>query len=99
MEPHYPSPHRPRWAQQTLESDGSPIRDPSDTQSTPSQHRDLPHAFIATSSDPQTFQEASGVLEWDQAMEEEYSSLMRNNTWELVPLPKRRKMVRCKWIY
>ncbi|GLJ23273.1 hypothetical protein SUGI_0440310 [Cryptomeria japonica] len=32
-------------------------------------------------------------------MEEEYSSLMRNNTWDLVHLPKGRKMVRCKWIY
>lgn len=32
-------------------------------------------------------------------MQEEYSSLMRNHTWDLVPLPKGRKLVRCKWIY
>ena len=32
-------------------------------------------------------------------MEEEYNSLMENNTWDLVLLPKGRKMVRCKWIY
>ena len=31
-------------------------------------------------------------------MEEEYNSLMRNNTWDLVSLPKGRKLVRCKWI-
>ena len=24
---------------------------------------------------------------------------MANDTWDLVPLPKRRKLVRCKWIY
>ena len=32
-------------------------------------------------------------------MEEEYNSLMKKNTWDLVPLPKGRKVVRCKWIY
>ena len=32
-------------------------------------------------------------------MEEEYNSLMRNNTWDLVSLPKGRKLVQCKWIY
>ena len=32
-------------------------------------------------------------------MEEEYNSLMRNNTWDLVSLSKGRKLVWCKWIY
>jgi hypothetical protein len=32
-------------------------------------------------------------------MNEEYRSLMENNTWDLVPLPKGRKLVRCKWVY
>jgi hypothetical protein len=32
-------------------------------------------------------------------MNEEYHSLMENNTWDLVPLPKGRKLVRCKWVY
>ena len=32
-------------------------------------------------------------------MNEEYRSLMANNTWDLVPLPKGRKLVRCKWVY
>ena len=32
-------------------------------------------------------------------MAEEYSSLMKNHTWDLVPLPKGRKLVRCKWVY
>ena len=32
-------------------------------------------------------------------MDEEYSSLMKNHTWDLVPLLKRRKLVRCKWVY
>ena len=32
-------------------------------------------------------------------MEEEYSSLMKNHTWDLCPLPKGRKLVWYKWIY
>ena len=30
---------------------------------------------------------------------EEYHSLMVNDTWDLVPLPKGRKIVKCKWVY
>eukprot|EP00253_Pinus_taeda_P027362 PITA_27362 len=32
-------------------------------------------------------------------MNEEYRSLLANDTWDLVPLPKGRKLVRCKWVY
>jgi hypothetical protein len=32
-------------------------------------------------------------------MNEEYCSLMEHNTWDLVPLPKGRKLVICKWVY
>ena len=32
-------------------------------------------------------------------MDEEYRSLMENDTWDLVPLPKGRKLVICKWVY
>ena len=32
-------------------------------------------------------------------MIEEHFSLVRNHTWDLVPLPKGQKIVRCKWVY
>ena len=32
-------------------------------------------------------------------MKEEFSSLQKNNTWELVDLPPRRKLVKCKWVF
>ena len=32
-------------------------------------------------------------------MDEEYRSLMVNDTWDLVPLPKGRNFFRCKWVY
>jgi hypothetical protein len=33
------------------------------------------------------------------AMQEEYKSLLENQTWDLVPLPLGRKLVRCRWVY
>jgi hypothetical protein len=32
-------------------------------------------------------------------MEEEYSSLMKNGTWELVQLPKGRAVIQNKWVF
>eukprot|EP00253_Pinus_taeda_P025844 PITA_25844 len=32
-------------------------------------------------------------------MNEEYRSLLANDTWDLVPLPKGCKLVICKWVY
>ena len=32
-------------------------------------------------------------------MKEEFSSLQKNNTWELVDLPPWRKLVQCKWVF
>jgi hypothetical protein len=32
-------------------------------------------------------------------MNEEFISLMENDTWDLIPLLKGRKLVRCKWVY
>ena len=32
-------------------------------------------------------------------MKEEFNSLQKNNTWELVDLPRGRKLVQCKWVF
>jgi hypothetical protein len=32
-------------------------------------------------------------------MQEGYNSLLENQTWDLVPLPSGRKLVRCRWVY
>ena len=57
------------------------------------------HAYMVLASDPQSYAEAEGNFYWDIAMDEEYNSLIQNNTWDLVLLPPNRKLVRCKWIY
>ena len=56
-------------------------------------------AQVSETHDAKTFVEDLGHPDWDIAMNEEYCSLMANNTWDLVPLPKGRKLVRCKWVY
>ena len=32
-------------------------------------------------------------------MQEEYKSLLKNQTWDLVSPPSGRKLVRCRWVY
>ena len=56
-------------------------------------------AQVSENHDLETFAEASGNPYWDAAMDEEYRSLMANDTWDLFPLPKGTKLVRCKWVY
>jgi hypothetical protein len=37
--------------------------------------------------------------QWKSAMFAEYQSLMKHNTWNLVPRPQNRNIVSCKWIF
>jgi hypothetical protein len=53
-------------------------------------------AQVSETHDPKTFAEASSHLDWDIAMNEEYCSLLVNGTWDIVPLLKERKLVKCK---
>jgi len=59
-------------------------------------------ATIAFSEEPQTMEEAlngEDAKKWEMAMQEEYDSLVINNTWSLVPLPKGRKPISCKQVF
>ena len=44
------------------------------------------------------FYEANEHDECRNAMEEEYESIMKNNTLELTKLPKLKNPIGCKWI-
>ena len=91
----------PRWVRSTCESAGDLAGDPRDQRRTRSQFQRASSllAQVSDNYDPNTFAEASGHPAWDVAMQEEYKSLLANDTWDLVPLPKGRKLVRCKWVY
>ena len=55
--------------------------------------------YLMVESDPQTYEDVANDPRWQIAMKEEFISLHKNNTWELVDLPPGRKLVQCKWVY
>jgi hypothetical protein len=64
--------------------------------------KEVEWATIAFSEEPQTVEEAlngKDAKNWEMAMQEEYNSFVVNNTWSLVPLPKGRKPISCKWVF
>eukprot|EP00253_Pinus_taeda_P032502 PITA_32502 len=95
------APSLPKWVHATRNAAGDLVGDPTDQRHTRSQFKRASSllAQASTSYDPDTFAEASGHPDWDAAINEEYRSLLANGTWDLVPLPKGRKLVRCKWVY
>ena len=48
---------------------------------------------------PKTFRSALADPHWRAAMEEEYSTLLSNNTWDLIPRPPGANVVIGKWIF
>jgi hypothetical protein len=48
---------------------------------------------------PQSFAEASAKPQWVKSMQEEFDSLITNDTWTLMELPPGRKSIGCKWTY
>ena len=50
-------------------------------------------------AEPSNFYEASKSLEWKKAMNEEYESIIKNNTWDLVKLPDDKQPIGCKWLF
>jgi len=57
------------------------------------------HASTPLSPIPKTYRTALADPNWRHAMEEEFSALMSNNTWTLVPRPPGANIVTGKWIF
>ena len=55
--------------------------------------------FALFISDPTTFEEAVKKEEWRKAMKEEIKSIEKNETWELMDLPKEKKAIGLKWMF
>lgn len=57
---------------------------------------------VQENTEPTTVQEALAgreQSEWVEAMEQEISSLLSNDVWDLVELPENRKAVGSKWVF
>ncbi|RVW31427.1 Retrovirus-related Pol polyprotein from transposon RE1 [Vitis vinifera] len=48
---------------------------------------------------PKNIQEALEMLEWKEAVIEEIRALEKNETWEVMNLPRGKKPVGCKWVF
>jgi hypothetical protein len=57
------------------------------------------YAFSTTSGEPHSLQEALSTPSWKAAMNDEYTALMRNKTWHLVPPQAGWNVIVCKWVF
>lgn len=59
-------------------------------------------ALLSYDGEPLNYHEAiscEDAREWKAAMEDEYNSLMKNQTWDIVECPPDRKPIKCMWVY
>jgi hypothetical protein len=49
--------------------------------------------------EPNSFEEANKDEFWNNAMDEELDQIENNDTWELVPRPKNKKVIGTKWVF
>uniref|UniRef100_H3H9Z9 CCHC-type domain-containing protein n=1 Tax=Phytophthora ramorum TaxID=164328 RepID=H3H9Z9_PHYRM len=66
--------------------------------------RDFEAAYVVNSVGemPTTFKsamESSDAVKWKEACDSECDSLLKNDTWDVVPLPKGRKAIGCRWVF
>jgi hypothetical protein len=101
----------PKKAHTTLQVAGNLAGNPLDSRRTRSQHEEPSHVFstskptmpmhcyMVQSSDPQNYNRVVGNPLWQEVMQKEYDSLLQNQTWNLVPLPPKRNIFRCRWAH
>jgi hypothetical protein len=57
------------------------------------------HGLLIATGEPQTIEEALGNKYCKDAMDVEYNTLMKNNTWNLVPPKKGSNIIDCRWVF
>ncbi|WP_165303592.1 reverse transcriptase domain-containing protein, partial [Enterobacter cloacae complex sp. CH23B] len=60
------------------------------------------HLLISDSGEPESYEDAmqhESKEKWTKSMQVEMDSLHRNQTWELVELPKGKRALQNKWVY
>lgn len=54
---------------------------------------------VSTPEEPMSVDEAFQDPKWVAAIDVEHKALLQNKTWQLVPLPKGKNVIGCKWVY
>ncbi|OMO62984.1 Integrase, catalytic core [Corchorus capsularis] len=63
-------------------------------------HAATSKGLVSSSSfEPTSFKEACNDSKWISAMKEEYTALLQNGTWSLVPKTPNMNIVGCRWVY
>ena len=102
------SPTSQKWAEKTIHAAGELAGNPSDTRRTRSQFESAlcmkdplfaEKCYLMVESDPQTYEYVAHDPRCKISMKEEFGSLQKNNTWELVDLPPGRKLVQCTQVF
>ena len=57
-----------------------------------------PSLFLAH-CEPKTVKQALTDPQWFVAIKQEYEALLNNKTWDLVPFPKDKQAMCCKWVF
>ncbi|CAH9081524.1 unnamed protein product [Cuscuta europaea] len=55
--------------------------------------------FALVATEPTDYEEAAAQSEWKEAMEAEITSIVKNETWELVSLPQGKNAIGLKWVF
>ncbi|KAL0370630.1 UNVERIFIED_CONTAM: Retrovirus-related Pol polyprotein from transposon RE1 [Sesamum angustifolium] len=68
------------------------------------QYRDLSAYHLLNSAvydldESRSYNQAAGQAEWVSAMHVEIQALENNKTWDIMPLPKDKRAIGCRWIY
>ena len=92
---------KPKWLQRG-HSENNILDRNFERRLTKSQSCLMNYAFMAQVmkiNEPQNYAETSRKKEWNKAMEVEFNALVRNDTWDLVSLPKRKDVIGTKWVF
>eukprot|EP00253_Pinus_taeda_P027516 PITA_27516 len=93
---------RPKWLQDTLRDATSVAEPKRPVRESRPPARFCSYMAMATSildSEPSSYEEAASQQVWRKAMQEEYSSIMKNDVWEVVPRPEDKSVVTSRWLY
>ena len=105
----YPNiPTSPKWEQNIIQAARELDGNPSDYRRTRSQFESalsvkdpffVDKCFLMIEYDPHTYEYSCEYPIWKTTMKEEFHLLQKNDTWDLVILPSRGKLVKCKWLF